>query len=107
MAALLQDIRFSLRMFAKNPGFAAIAILTLALGIGANAAIFSMLNATLLQPLPVRDAGRQVVIWVNNLQSGWSRIGPTGLDYLDWKEQSKSFDDLFLFEHGTGTVTGQ
>jgi putative ABC transport system permease protein len=107
MGALLQDIRYSLRMLAKNPGFAAIAILTLALGIGANAAIFNVVNATLLQPLPVRHASRLVVIWVNNLQSGWSRIGPTGLDYLDWKEQSKSFDDLFLFEHGSGTVTGQ
>ena len=104
---LLQDIRFAFRMLRKSPGFTAVAVLTLALGIGANTAIFNAVNATLLQPLPVRHASRLVVIWVNNLQSGWSRIGPTGLDYLDWKEQSKSFDDLFLFEHGTGTVTGQ
>jgi putative ABC transport system permease protein len=95
MRTLFYDLRHAVRMLTKNPGFTAIAVLTLALGIGANAAIFNMLNAALLQPLPVRDAGRLVVIWVNNLQSGWSRIGPAGLDYLDWKEQSKSFDDLF------------
>jgi len=101
------DVRFGARQLRRNPGFTAVAVLTLALGIGANAAIFSVIHQTLLQPLPSRNASRLAVIWVNNLASGWSRIGPTGLDYLDWKEQSKSFDDLFLFEHGTGTVTGQ
>jgi putative ABC transport system permease protein len=93
-------------MLRKSPGFTAVAVLTLALGIGANTAIFNVVHATLLQPLPTRQGNRLVVIWVNNLEQSWSRIGPTGQDYLDWKEQSKSFDDLFLFEHGTGTVTG-
>ncbi|HKO04164.1 MAG TPA: ABC transporter permease [Candidatus Acidoferrales bacterium] len=102
-----QDVRFGARQLRRNPGFTAVAVLTLALGIGANGAIFSVVHATLLQPLPSRNAGRLAVIWVNNLEHGWSRIGPTGLDYLDWREQSKSFDDLFLFEHGSGTVTGQ
>jgi putative ABC transport system permease protein len=103
---LIQDVRFGLRMLRKSPGFTAVAVLTLALGTGANAAIFSLVNAVLLQRLPVRSANRLVVIWVNNLKNGWSRIGPTGQDYLDWKEQNRSFEDLFLFEHGTGTVTG-
>ncbi len=107
LETLFQDIRYGLRMLRKSPGFTAVAVLTLALGIGANTAIFNVVNATLLAPLPVKSASRVVVIWVNNLQSGWSRIGPTGQDYLDWKEQSKSFDSLFLFEHGTGTVTGE
>ncbi len=106
LETLAQDIRYSLRLLRKSPGFTTVAVLTLALGIGANAAIFNVVNATLFQPLPTRDASRLVVIWVNNLEHGWSRIGPTGQDYLDWREQSKSFDDLFLFEHGTGTVTG-
>ena len=106
LETLLQDTRFGLRMLRKSPGFTAIAILTLALGIGANTAIFNVVHETLLQPLPMKHARRVVVIWVNNLEHGWSRIGPTGQDYLDWREQSKSFDDLFLFEHGTGTVTG-
>jgi putative ABC transport system permease protein len=106
MNALAQDVRYGIRMLAKSPGFTAVAVLTLALGLGANAAIFSVVNTVLLQRLPVRAADRLVVIWVNNLTHGWSRQGPTGLDYLDWKEQNKSFEDLFLFEHGTGTVTG-
>jgi putative ABC transport system permease protein len=106
LETLAQDIRYAFRVLRKSPGFAAVAILTLALGIGANAAIFNVVQATLLQPLPAAHANRLVVIWLNNLEHGWSRIGPTGLDYLDWKEQSKSFGDLFLFEHGTGTVTG-
>ncbi len=93
---LLQDIRFGLRMLCKSPGFTVVAVLTLALGIGANTAIFNVVHATLLRPLPVRNASRMVVIWVNNLEHGWTRIGPTGQDYLDWKEQSKPFDDLFL-----------
>jgi putative ABC transport system permease protein len=107
LQTLRQDLRFGLRMLARNPGFTAMAVLTLALGIGANTAIFSVVNAVLLQPLPVRDAQRLVVAWVSNLHNGWSRVGPTGADYLDWRERNNAFDDLFLFEHGTGTVTGQ
>ena len=106
LETLLQDIRFALRMLRKSPGFTAVAILTLALGIGANTAIFTLVKTTLLQPLPVSAPNRLVVIWIDNLKNGWSRIGPTGQDYLDWRPQTKSFEDLFLFEHGTGTVTG-
>ncbi len=105
METLLRDLRYGARALRKSPGFTAIAVLTLALGIGANTAIFNVVNATLLRSLPIREGRRLVVIWVNNLEHGWSRMGPTGQDYLDWKEQSKSFDDIFLFEHGTGTVT--
>jgi putative ABC transport system permease protein len=106
MGTFFNDIRYGIRMLSKSPGFTGVAVLTLALGIGANAAIFSVVNAVLLQHLPVRAADRLVVIWIRNLAHGWSRVGPTGRDYLDWKEQSKSFEDLFLFEHGSGTITG-
>ena len=106
MNGLAQDLRYALRQLTKNPGLAATAIVTLALGIGANSAIFNLANAVLFQHLPVRAANRLVVIWINNLKNGWTRIGPAGQDFLDWKEQSRSFEDLFLFEHGTGTVTG-
>jgi putative ABC transport system permease protein len=106
LETLWQDLRYGARMLRKSPGFTVVAVFTLALGIGANTAIFTLVKAALLQPLPVRAANRLVVIWVNNSKAGWSRIGPTGQDYLDWREQSKSFEDLFLFEHGTGTVTG-
>ena len=106
MGGLLQDLRYGLRLLAKSRGFTSVAVLTLALGIGANVAIFSVVNTVLLAHLPVRDADRLVVIWIRNLARGWTRVGPTGRDYLDWKEQNKSFEDLFLFEHGSGTVTG-
>jgi len=106
MNGLAQDLRYALRQLRKHPGLAATAILTLALGIGANSAIFSLANTVLFQHLPVRAANRLVVIWIDNLKNGWSRIGPAGQDFLDWEEQSRSFEDLFLFEHGTGTVTG-
>ncbi len=102
----LRDIRYAWRTLRKSPGFAIVCVLTLALGIGANTAIFNVVRATLLQSLPIREGNRLVVIWVNNLDHGWSRVGPTGQDYLDWREQNKSFEDMFLFEHGTGTVTG-
>ncbi|MDE3137388.1 MAG: ABC transporter permease [Acidobacteriota bacterium] len=106
LETLWQDFRYGARMLRKSPGFTAVAVFTLALGIGANTAIFTLVKEALLQPLPVRAANRLVVIWVNNSKAGWSRMGPTGQDYLDWREESRSFEDLFLFEHGSGTVTG-
>jgi hypothetical protein len=118
MTGLAQDLRYALRQLRRSPGFTAVAVITLALGIGANTAIFDLANAVLFRHLPVRSANRIVVIWINNLKNGWSRIGPSGQDFLDWRDldgrdldgkeqnQSFSFEDLFLFEHGTGTVTG-
>jgi len=106
LETLWSDTKFALRLFRKSPAFTITAVLTLALGIGANTAIFSLVNTVLLQHLPLRASNRLVVIWISNLKNGWSRIGPAGQDYLDWKDQNRSFEDLFLFEHGTGTVTG-
>ncbi|MBZ5591600.1 MAG: ABC transporter permease [Acidobacteriia bacterium] len=103
----MQDIRYAVRLLRRSPGFTILVVLILALGIGANSAIFNVVHTMLFQPLPVRAASHLVVIWATNLEHGWSRIGPTGQDYLDWKEQSNSFEDMFLFEHGTGTVTGE
>ena len=104
---LLRDLKFGFRVLKKAPVFTAAAILTLALGIGTNTALFTMVRGILLRPLPVRAARRLVVIWDSNAAIGLSRVGPSGQDYLDWREQKiQAFEDLFLFEHGTGTVTG-
>ena len=104
---VLRDVRFGLRILKKSPAFTAAAVITLALGIGANTALFALVRGILLHPLPVRAASRLVVIWDSNPGVGLSRVGPSGQDYLDWREQKiHAFEDLFLFEHGTGTVTG-
>jgi putative ABC transport system permease protein len=102
----MTDLRFAFRQLTKNPGFTLVAVLTLALGIGASTVIYGVVNSLLLQPLPMRGAKRLMVLWINNLEHGWTRLGPSGLDFEDWQEQTRSFEDLFLFEHGSGTVTG-
>lgn len=106
MATLLQDLRYALRLLWKSPGFAAAAIFALALGIGANTAIFSVVNSVVLRPLPFREAKRMVVVWETSAPQGWNRMGPSGPNYLDFRDQSKSFEDLALLEPGTGTLTG-
>lgn len=103
---MIQDLRYGARVLLKHPGFTLIAILTLALGVGANTAIFSFVNAILLRPLPYRSADRLVLVWENNLQRGWNRAGPSAPTFLDWQEQSQAFEDLALLEPGSGSFTG-
>jgi len=106
IASLSRDVRYGLRSLRKTPGFTAGATIVLALGVGANSAIFSVIHATLLRPLPIRDDARVAVVWIDNRAMGRSRVGPTGQDYLDWMQAATPFEDLFLFEHGSGTITG-
>jgi putative ABC transport system permease protein len=106
MISYMQDLRYAIRLMLKSPGFTSVAIIALALGIGANTAIFSVVNSVLLRPLPYRDANRLAVVWETNMAQGWNRMGPSGPNYLDFRDQSKSFEDLALLEPGTGTVTG-
>jgi putative ABC transport system permease protein len=103
----LKDLRYSLRVLRKMPGFTVVALLVLALGIGANTAIFSVVNSVVLRPLPYPGADRLVLIWETDVKDGIQREGPSGPNFLDWKEQSQSFEDMELFEVGTGTVTGE
>src|SRR5689334_103761 len=106
MNTFWQDLRFGMRMLAKNPSFALIAVLTLALGIGANTAIFSVINAVLLQPLPFADAGRLVTVWNVNTKQGGDGFDVSYPDFNDWRAQQQSFDRLAAFRTRDLTLTG-
>jgi putative ABC transport system permease protein len=101
---LWQDIRYALRTLAKNPGFSAVAVLTLALGIGANTAIFSVVNAILLRPLPFRDPDRLVMIY-ETIPSA-PLIGPSFENYKDFRDQAQSFEAMSAVHNATVTLTG-
>jgi putative ABC transport system permease protein len=102
----LQDLKYAVRMLFKNPGFAAIAIVTLALGIGANTAIFSVVNAELLRPLPFRDPSRLVRVWSANLRLG-ARTNPASYpDFADWRSQNHVFENMAAYTSSTSTLTG-
>src|SRR5437867_546274 len=94
MDSLLQDLRYSLRMLLKNPGFAAVAVLALALGIGANTAIFSVVNAVLLRPLPFAEPERLMLVISSNPGKGFNRFAVSPPDFLDWSAQSQAFEAM-------------
>src|SRR5207245_6351510 len=89
-----QDIRFGLRMLRKNPGFTAVAVLTLALGIGANTAIFSIINGVLLKPLPYPQPDQLVTLWESSPQRGVEQERVSGPNYLDWRAQNTALSDM-------------
>jgi putative ABC transport system permease protein len=106
MQALLQDIRYGIRMLTKNAGFTAIAVLTLALGIGANTAIFSVVNAELLRPLPFHDSARLVRVGMTNSRTGWKFGTADYPDFNDWRAQNKVFEKIAAFYENNFTLTG-
>jgi putative ABC transport system permease protein len=97
MSTLLQDLRYAVRMLAKSPGFTTAAVLTIALGIGANTAIFSMVYGVLLRPLPFDDPGRLVAIWESKPEAGQPRQRVSPPAFLDWRAQNQTFEEMSAF----------
>jgi putative ABC transport system permease protein len=107
METLLNDIRYGLRMLRKSPGFTAVAVVTLALGVGANTAIFSVANAVLLRALPYKDADRLVLIWGDeHNQNGDARDQVSFTDIDDYRNQSKVFDSVVTFGDWNAVFSG-
>ncbi len=106
MHTFLQDIRYGLRGLLKRPGFTAVAVITLALGIGANAAIFSVVNAVLLRPLQFKDPERLVILWEDASFAGFPLNTPAPANYVDWKNQTQSFTDMAATQETSRNITG-
>jgi putative ABC transport system permease protein len=106
MDTLIQDIRYAVRMWVRTPGFTAIAVAALSLGIGANTAIFTVVNAVLIERLPYRDPGRLVAIWENNTRhpNRPNTIAPA--NFLQWRDRATAFDGMSAFYEFTENLTG-
>jgi predicted permease len=91
---LLQDLRFGIRIFLKSPGLTAVLVLTIALGIGLNTALFSFVNSLLLNPLPFPDANRLVIAWTRSAKISGDRLGVTPEEFAVWRNQPQSFDGI-------------
>jgi putative ABC transport system permease protein len=106
METLLKDIRYGVRGLLKRPGFTVIALITLALGIGANTAIFSVVNAVLLRPLPYQKPEELVIVWEDATIVGFPQNTPAPANYVDWKNQNQSFADMAASYETSFNLTG-
>jgi putative ABC transport system permease protein len=106
LETLFQDIHFALRVLRKSPRFTAAAVLTLALGIGANTAIFSLLDAVLLRPLPFKNPNRLVVLFETNLKEDENQAPPTPADFRDWRDRNNIFEELVAWSNWDYSVGG-
>ena len=106
MDAFLNDIRYAIRNLLKRPAFTIIATVTLALGIGANSAIFSAVYSLLLKPLPFPEIERVITIWDKDPSRGYTHNEIAMANYLDWRAQSHSFDQLALYRWWSVNLTG-
>jgi len=106
MGTFWQDVRYGARTLFKNPGFTAVAVLTLGLGIGANAAIFSVVQAVLLNPLPFPEPERLVSIWESRVDRGWTQSSFTRANFWDVRDQNRTFEGIAAMEYGSINLTG-
>jgi putative ABC transport system permease protein len=102
----MNDLRYAFRQLVKNPGFTAVAVLTLALGIGANTAIFSAVDAVLIRPLPYAEAGRLVMIWDDLSHEGIPKHFPAPAEWLEWRRRNTMFTDIAATQPGAATLSG-
>jgi putative ABC transport system permease protein len=105
MQTLLQDLRYGARILLKKPGFTLIAVITLSLGIGANTAIFSVVNAVLLRPLQFKEPDRVMMLWERRASSGDANITISAHEFVAWREQSRAFERMALIRGDSFTLT--
>src|ERR1043166_2725436 len=106
MDALIKDLRYAARMLQKQPAFTLVAIVTLALGIGANTAIFSLVNSILLRPLPFREPDRVVRLLQASPKLGLATWGVSQADFAAYRDQNRSFESVALYNSGAVNLTG-
>ena len=104
--SILEDLRFAARGLLRRPGFTAVTLLTLGLGIGANTAIFTVVNAVLLRPLPYPDPDELVMVWEHDRVRGWDRVPASAEDFLLWRDEVKSMDALAAGQNAAYSLTG-
>src|SRR6476620_11321618 len=103
---MINDLRYALRGLLRKPLFTVLIILTLALGVGANAAIFSVVNGVLLRPLPYPQPERLMMVWVYNPRQGFDKDVATYPTFIDWRTQSQSFENLAAYFGASVSLTG-
>lgn len=106
VADLMHDVRYAARLQRKNPGFTIVAVIALALGIGANTAIFSVVNTILLRPLPYKDPERLVMVWEDATRHGYPRDTPAAANFVDWRDQNQVFEGMAAIDDTSFNLTG-
>src|SRR5213075_2979272 len=107
MHSLLQDIRYGITMLFKSPAFSIVAVVALALGIGANTAIFSVVNGVLLRPLPFQHPEQLMMLWETDLSRGQQRGSVSYPNFADWREQNHVFERVACYNTHDFTMTGR